>query len=101
MLERVSALQVWAESGLPSLVHWKPNGPVPWAAVLKITVSPGQLVCDTSASAVGGAFNGRVGGLGKGLEAAGAGSVEKKRMGGGRGGKGDSWAGCAVQEGGP
>src|SRR5881396_3989931 len=29
-------------SDLPSLAHCKPNGPVPWAEVLKSTVSPGD-----------------------------------------------------------
>ena len=51
MLESVNELPVWPPSGAPSLNHWKLTGPVPWAKVLKLTVSPGQLVCDTNASA--------------------------------------------------
>src|SRR5437773_3067910 len=60
MLERAKELPVWPESGTPSLAHCKPNGPVPWAAVLKVAVSPGQLVCDTSASAVVGTLTVRL-----------------------------------------
>src|SRR5260370_39770321 len=52
MLESANELPVWPGTVAPSLAHWKPNGPVPWAVVLKLTVSPGQLVSETSASAV-------------------------------------------------
>src|SRR6266478_67650 len=52
MLASVKELPLWPASVEPSLAHWKLNGPVPWAVVLKLMVSPGQLVSDTSASAV-------------------------------------------------
>ncbi len=51
-MESVKELPLWPGSVKPSLAHWKLNGPVPCAAVLKLTVSPGQLVCVSSASAV-------------------------------------------------
>src|SRR5436309_15086936 len=60
MLGMVRQLSVWPENGAPFLPHWKPNGPVPWATVLKVTVSPGQLVCETRASAVVGTLTVRL-----------------------------------------
>src|SRR5438445_12238533 len=60
MLVKFREFPVWPGSGTPSLAHCKPNGPVPWAAVLKTTVSPGQLVCDTNASAVVGTLTVRL-----------------------------------------
>src|SRR6266849_6068087 len=60
MLERINELAVWPASGAPSLAHWKLKGPVPRAVVLKVTVSPGQLVCETSASAVVGTLTVKV-----------------------------------------
>src|SRR5437899_7963355 len=60
MLERVRELPVCPGSGAPMLAHWKPNGPVPCAVVLKLTVSPGQLVWEASASAVVGALTVRL-----------------------------------------
>ncbi len=52
MLASVKELPLWPGSVKPSLAHWNLNGPVPWAVVLKLTVSPGQLVSETNASAV-------------------------------------------------
>src|SRR5260370_21473271 len=60
MLESVKELPVWPGSVEPSLAHWKLNGPVPWAAVLKLAVSPGQLVSETKASAVVGTLTVRL-----------------------------------------
>src|SRR6266478_6239660 len=60
MLVSVKELPLWPGSVKPSLAHWKLNGPVPWGAVLKLTVSPGQLVSDTSASAVVGTLTMRL-----------------------------------------
>ena len=48
----VSELVLSPGSGVPSLIHWKLNGPVPCAVVLNATLSPGQFVRDTSGSAV-------------------------------------------------
>src|SRR5260221_13501732 len=81
MLGKVRELPVWPESGTPSLAHCKPNGPVPCAAVLKLTVSPGQLVWVTSASAVGGIGSAGGGEIGEVL----AGAVSLKQKGPGRG----------------
>src|SRR2546425_2252179 len=44
MLRSASELLVSLASGIPSLAHWKPNGPVPEAVVLRVTLSPGHAI---------------------------------------------------------
>src|SRR6266404_8808360 len=44
MLRSASELLVSLASGIPSLAHWKLNGPVPKAVVLRVTLSPGHAI---------------------------------------------------------